>query len=162
LLRAGRWKERLFSLDDPDDVDRTEYFLPYIRRFLFPSLFANKPAEKTDGGEGETEQNTRKQTCWHFTFDLAKLGAVNGEKGLPLTLRGKHLPKNMNIEHRLVLESIDLIVFSYRVAFLIFRFRGTEPGVTYFDQMEALNYLRTIAPLYRDFEMPELVTGEGE
>jgi hypothetical protein len=149
LVAGDRWRERVFSLDDPDDVDRTEYFLPYIRRFLFPSLFADKAA----GDEREQP----KPTCWHFVFDLARLGPA-GKGGLPLTLRGHDRRKNMDVEHPLLLESIDLIVFCYRVAFLVFRFRGTEPGVTYFDQMEALAYLRTIAPLYRDFEMPELVT----
>jgi hypothetical protein len=149
LVREGRWKERVFAPDNPADVDRTEYFLPYIRRFLFPSLFA---AER---GEGDRELH--KPTCWHFVFDLARLGEV-GSEGLPLTLHGQDRRKSLGVEHRLLVESIELIVFCYQVAFLVFRFRGTEPGVTYFDQMEALAYLRTIAPLYRDFQMPELVT----
>jgi hypothetical protein len=150
LTDAGRWKERTFSLKNTDDVDRTEYFLPYIRRFLFPSLFAKQAVE------GEPE--AKKPTCWHFDFDLTRLGPV-GEKGLPLTLCGQDTRKKLPVEHSLLLESIQLIVFGYRVGFLIFNFRGAEPGSTYFDQMEALAYLRTIAPLYRGFEMPELVAG---
>jgi hypothetical protein len=167
LTQGGRWKERVFTLDDPDDVERTEYFLPYIRRFLFPQLFAD---QKADGAK-----DTKKPTCWHFVFDLARLGpTVEGVAGgspsgvphglpplgdgLPLTLRGHDTRKNMAVEHQLLLESVGLIVFCYRVGFLVFRFRGTDPGVTYFDQMEALAYLRTIAPLYRGFKMPELVT----
>jgi hypothetical protein len=148
LTQTGRWKERTFSLDNTDDVDRTEYFLPYIRRFLFPSLFASQPAQ----GEAEA----KKPTCWHFDFDLSRLGPVDA-KGLRLTLRGQDTRKKLNVEHPLILESIKLIVFGYRVGFLIFRFRNSEPGATYFDQMEALDYLRTIAPLYRGFEMPEFV-----
>ncbi len=150
LTQAGRWKERTFSLANPDDVDRTEYFLPYIRRFLFPSLFAKTPTE------GEPE--AKKPTCWHFDFDLTRLG-TSDEKGLPLILRGQDSRKNLSVEHPLILESIQLVVFGYRVGFLTFRFRNSEPGATYFDQMEALSYLRTIAPLYRGFEMPELVVG---
>jgi hypothetical protein len=150
LKQSGRWTERIFSLDDPNDVDRTEYFLPYIRRFLFPSLFAKQPAEGV--------REVKKPTCWHFSFDLTRLGPA-GKEGLPLTLHGHDSRKKLNLEHALLLESIQLIVFGYRVGFLIFRFRGAEPGTTYFDQMEALAYLRTIAPLYRGFEMPELVCG---
>jgi hypothetical protein len=149
LTAAGRWKERAFSLDNPDDVDRTEYFLPYTRRFLFPSLFAPQP---TDG-----EPEPQKPTCWHFDFELTRLGKV-GDGGLALTLRGQDTRKKLNVEQPLVLESVRLVVFGYRVGFLILRFRNTEPGATYFDQMEALTYLRTIAPLYREFEMPELAT----
>ncbi len=149
LVQGGRWRERVFSLDNTEDVDRTEYFLPYIRRFLFPSLFAQKP----DGDEP-----ARKPTCWHFVFDLARLGPITAE-GLPLTLRGTDLRKHLSVTHELLLESAELIVFSYRVAFLVLRYRGTDPAATYFDQMEALAYLRTIAPLYRGFEMPELVAG---
>src|SRR5689334_22768067 len=39
LAESGRWRPRVFSATDPADVDRTEYFLPYIRRFLFPTLY---------------------------------------------------------------------------------------------------------------------------
>lgn len=148
LTRAGRWTERTFSLANPDDVDRTEYFLPYIRRFLFPSLFAAAPEP---GG-----RDAKTPTCWHFDFDLKRLGPVGGG-GLALTLRGHDARKKLNLEHPLALESVRLVVFAYRVGFLILRFRHTEPGASYFDQMEALAYLRTIAPLYRGFEMPELI-----
>jgi hypothetical protein len=149
LTASGRWKERTFSLSNPDDVDRTEYFLPYTRRFLFPSLFTPQP---TAG-----EPAPQKPTCWHFDFDLSRLSKV-GEGGLALTLRGQDARKKLHVEQPLQLESVRLVVFGYRVGFLIFRFRNSEPGATYFDQMEALTYLRTIAPLYREFEMPELAT----
>jgi hypothetical protein len=149
LARGGRWQERRFALDNPEDVDRTEYFLPYIRCFLFPSLFV----VQKDGRDPDGHQ----PTCWHFVFDLAHLGPA-GPEGLSLTLRGHDRRKNLGVEHPLLLEAIELVAFCYRVAFLVFRFRGTAPDVTYFDQMEALAYLRAIAPLYRGFEMPELVT----
>jgi hypothetical protein len=66
LAQGGRWKERLFTLDNPEDVDRTENILPYIRRFLFPNLFANRQG----GGDRDASRPTR----WHFVFDLAHLG----------------------------------------------------------------------------------------
>jgi hypothetical protein len=152
LTRSGRWKERTFSLADPDDVERTEYFLPYIRRFLFPTLFAPQATEGASGPKREA----KRPTCWHFDFDLSRLGKVGGG-GVALTLRGRDARKKLTVEHPLLLESVRLVVFGYRVGFLIFRFRNSEGGATYFDQMEALAYLRTIAPLYREFEMPELL-----
>jgi hypothetical protein len=143
LTRTGRWRERIFSAADPEDVDRTEYFLPYIRRFLFPSLY---------GSAGPA------RSCWHYVFDLARLGPV-GRGGLDLTLRVHDVRKDLERTYPLALEQIELLLFSYRVGFLVLHFGHRERGVTYFEQMEALASLRTIAPLYRGFEMPELTAG---
>jgi hypothetical protein len=149
LAESPRWKERIYSLDHPDDVDRTEYFLPYIRRFLFPTLF-DKP---TTAGETKSER-----TCWQYTFDLTKLGPAQAD-GLPMTLHGQYSRKAATVAHELMLERIELIVFSYRVGFLVFRVRCRDPRATFFDQMASLGLLRPIMPLYRGFEMPELDTG---
>lgn len=152
LTAGGRWRERLFSLDNADDLDRTEYFLPYIRRFLFPSLFrTDKPGDSTPA----------RQSCWHFTFDLSLLGSTD-RAGLALTLTGRESKRNMTFEYPLLLQQIELLVFSYRVGFLVLHFQCRDAGATYFDQMDSLNYLRTIAPLFRGFEIPELVTQAGK
>jgi hypothetical protein len=146
LADSGRWKERRFSLDRAADVDRTEYFLPYIRRFLFPGLFP--PAESGKPA----------QSCWHFLFDLPRLGET-GTEGLRLTMTAHDNGKKLDYSYSIVLEKVELIVFTYHVAFLVVHFHNTDPGTTYFDQMHALNFLRTIAPLYQGFELPELVSG---
>src|SRR5262249_40494499 len=150
LARSARWRERVYSLDNPDDVDRTEYFLPYIRRFLFPTLF-----DKPRPGEEATER-----TCWQYTFDLQKLGPVAAD-GLQVTLRGQYDRKVKESVYPLVLDRIELIVFTYRVGFLVLRFRSRDPQATFFDQMASLGMLRPFMPLYRGFEMPELDTGVG-
>jgi len=152
LPAGGRWRERTFSLENADDQDRTEYFLPYIRRFLFPSLFQT---DKTG------ESSSARQSCWHFTFDLALLGSTE-RAGLPLTLTGRESKRNMSFAYPLLLEQIELLVFSYRVGFLVLHFQCAGAGATYFDQMDSLNYLRTIAPLFRGFEIPELETKAGK
>jgi hypothetical protein len=149
LTDSGRWKERRFSLDSAADVDRTEYFLPYIRRFLFPGLFERTPAPP----EGRP-----RQACWHFLFDLSRLGETNAD-GLVLTMNARDNQKKMDFVYPLLLEKAELIVFSYRVAFLVFHFRSREEAASYFDQMNALSYLRSFAPLYQGFELPELVSG---
>lgn len=146
LAESGRWKERRFSLDNAADVDRTEYFLPYIRRFLFPGLFP--PAEPGRAA----------QSCWHFLFELSRLGETTTE-GLRLSMTAHDNGKKLDYTYEIVLEKVELIVFTYHVGFLVFHFRNTDPGTTYFDQMHALNFLRTIAPLYQGFELPELVSG---
>jgi hypothetical protein len=152
LRDSGRWAERTFSLDNPQDVDRTEYFLPYVRRFLFPSLAGPAPAS---GG-----RRPAVPTCRHFTFDLGRLGKARPD-GLPLTLYGRDSRKDLTFSHDLLLDKVELIVFSYRVGFLVLRVRCAEPDATYFDQMNSLVSLRTIAPLYHGFEMPQLVAGEA-
>jgi hypothetical protein len=138
LAEAGRWRQKVFSADDPDDVDRTEYFLPYVRRFLFPTLYAA-------GGE---------PTCRHYAFDPGRLGPL-------LTLRGRDVRKKLSFDHRVLLEKAELIVFGYRVGFLVLRARCADEGASFFEQMDAVAYLRTIAPLYRGFEMPVLDSGRG-
>jgi hypothetical protein len=147
VRQSGRWRERVFTTDNAEDIDRTEYFLPYIRRFLFPSL--DRPA-----GAEATALNV---PCERWTFDLARLGKVE-QAGLPLALRCRDTRKDLAWEYDLVLESIELVLFSYRVGFLILRFGG-DADATLFDQMNALSFLRPIAPLYRGYEMPTLAAG---
>jgi len=143
LAGSGRWTAQRFSRDSAADVDRTEYFLPYIRGFLFPGLQPEAPA----------------RSCWRFLFDLSRLGET-GPEGLKLTMTARDRTKKMDYSYGLILEKLELIVFSYRVGFLVFHFRNSDPGATYFDQMNALSYLRMIAPLYQGFQLPELVSGE--
>src|SRR5205814_4051767 len=110
---------------------------------LFPNLF---PA---DGRAAAAP------TCEHWRFDLARLGPV-GRDGLALTLHCRDTRKDLDLTYALALEGADLILFGYRVGFLVLRFRGTDPGVTFFDQMTALAHLPPIPPLYRGFEMAPL------
>lgn len=152
VAESGRWRQRVFSAADPADVDRTEYFLPYIRRFLFPTLYEAPGAAKKKGGEPEP-------TCRHFEFDLGRLGA--GPKGLELTLRCRDERKKVDFEYGVRLAKVELILFSYRVGFLVLRVECAGAEASYFDQMNVVAYLRTIAPLYRGFEMPELDTGSA-
>jgi hypothetical protein len=151
VAESGRWRQRVFSAADPADVDRTEYFLPYIRRFLFPTLY-EAPGVAAKGSDPEP-------TCRHFEFDLGLLGA--GPKGLELTLRCRDDRKKVELEHAVRLAKVELVLFSYRVGFLVLRVECADPGASYFDQMNVVAYLRTIAPLYRGFEMPELDAGSA-
>ena len=141
IPESGRWRQRAFSASDPDDVDRTEYFLPYVRRFLFPTLY------QAAGAESEP-------TCRHFAFDLAALGG--GPKGVEMTLRFRDDRKKVRYAHRVRLARAELVLFSCRVGFLVLRAECADDGATWFDQMSVVAALRTIAPLYRGYEMPEL------
>jgi len=63
-----------------DDVERTEYFLPYVRRFLYPSVMPPdpiSPAVEATGDEARPEP-----TCRHYEFDLARLDAADGRGGV--------------------------------------------------------------------------------
>lgn len=151
LQRSPRWKLRIFSFDDAADVDRMEYFLPYIRRFLFPSTTAaGTIPEHLAGGDN---------TCQRWTFDLNQLGPTKKER-IYFDFTCVDSRKNHEFSTRLRLDDIKLMVFSYRVGFLILEFRCAEQDSTFFDQMNALNYLRLFAPLYQGFEMPMMAIGE--
>jgi hypothetical protein len=150
---SGRWKPRLFSPADPADVDRTEYFLPYVRRFLFPSLYAQAAPAGGDPG-------SRPSTCRHYEFLLDHLGPT-AAGGVPLVLHCRDQKRHLNFEYPLLLEKVELILFHYRVGFLVLRFRSAGAGATFFDQMNALAFLRPIAPLFQGFEMSELADSGG-
>lgn len=152
LCDSDRWKQRIFTLDKPEDVDRTEYFLPYIRRFLFPTL-QEKAATNSQGAACSPA------TCEHWEFDLRRLGQ-EGNAGLPMTLSGRDTRKNLTFDYKLRLERAQLVTFSFRVGFLVLEFSAADRDATFFDQMNALVYLRAIAPLYTGFEMPYLVTAK--
>jgi len=77
-----------------------------------------------------------------------------------LTMHAQDDRKKFSWNCPLVIEKLEVIVFSYRVGFLVFHFRHPETGATYFDQMDALAYLRIFAPLYQGFEMPEFESGQ--
>ena len=152
LKSSSRWKRKRFSMDDPEDVDRTEYFLPYARRFLYPSLYQSKQQE---------EKHELQPTCQHYEFDLSLIGNVD-EKGIPFSLYGDDDRKKISYRHEMTLESVSLMLFNYRVGFLILRVQNTDPRVNFFQQMDAAFYCRLIAPLYRGFDMPNLKMKEHD
>lgn len=150
LERSPRWQLRVYSFDDAADVDRMEYFLPYIRRFLFPSTTSvGKIPEHLAGAD---------TTCQRWTFDLNQLGPTRKQR-LYFDFTCTDSRKNQTFSWRLRIDDIKLMLFSYRVGFLILECRCAEEAGTFFDQMNALNYLRLFAPLYQGFEMPSLTVG---
>jgi hypothetical protein len=149
IAESGRWRPRVFSASNADDVDRTEYFLPYIRRFLFPTLY-QLPGAAPVGGDPEP-------TCRHFDFDLAALGG--GPKGVELTLHCHDGRAKVRFTYRVRLTKAELMLFSSQVGFLVLRVECADDGATWFDQMNVVAALRTLAPLYRGFEMPQLEAG---
>ncbi len=142
IEKSARWQRREFSATVKSDVDRTEYFLPYIRRFLFPSLFESSQ----DGPE--------LQTCRHYEFPLELLGGnsdgVRYQVGCWDTIR------DLNQTFPVNLDRIELTVFSYRVGFLVLRFRCCDEEDTFFDQMKLAHALRFIRKPHDDFALPIL------
>jgi hypothetical protein len=154
-IRASpRWTERIFQLDSRDDADRTEYFLPYVRRFLFPSLFE----ATTNGNESAARQSQPEMTSRRFRFDLARLGGKR--RGLAVTLRYEDPESSLPFEFPLLIQTAELLLFSHNVGFLVLRLRSTERKATYLDQMNAIRHFRMVAPLSREFELPELQVGD--
>ncbi len=147
LERSTRWQRQKFSVDNQDDVDRMEYFLPYIRNFLFPGA-------NTDS----TPDDLADATCHRWTFDLSELSG--SRRGLRFRFDCVDSRKNASFSWNMFLDDAELLLFSYRVGFLILRFRCADDEATFFDQMSSLNYLRPIAPLYKGFEMPKITTND--
>jgi len=156
LEASTRWRRRTFDPENLEDAERTEYFLPYIRRFLFPSRIAN------------ADLKAKNVTCRHYVFDLASI-AEDGGDHLRGTISGHDNQENEPFECGVALERVELTVFHYGVAFLACHFRCPEAGATYSQQMTSLGLLRMLAPLYagqplavwqgesRRFHVPQLI-----
>ncbi len=161
LERSPRWAEETFEGDDEDTADRVDYFLPYIRQFLFPKArrlvgqyIDRAMTEQTSGSSSVT-------SCRHWNFDLAQLGDLQDGK---LPFQFDCVAGRNKVAHSwpMLLEGAKLILFGYRVGFLILRFQCASPAATLFDQMNSMNYLRPIMPLHRDFEMGVLTLNEAK
>lgn len=144
LRSSRRWEQIEYHQDSPADIERTEYFLPYARRFLFPSLYE------------ATLEKTQEPSCQHFRFDLSCLGQ-GAEQSLPFTLQCQDDRKKHTFSFPMKLHEIRLSVFNYHVGFLVMRIENTDTRSTFFDQMNAAMYFRLIAPLYPKFSMPQFV-----
>jgi hypothetical protein len=146
LENSGRWRQRIFDLNDPADLERTEYFLPYVRRYLFPELEIWSAHHRDPDVE---------PSCVRYRFNLTHLGAAEGET-LNFVLHGRDTRKDLSFDGAVKLEGPELILFSESVGFLVLAFQCAESDANYFEQMTALALLRLIAPLHRGFEMPDL------
>jgi hypothetical protein len=149
LRKSARWERRTFSEDDPEDVDRTEYFLPYVKKFLFPSLYE-------DHGNFDPHTDFSVPTLQHYQLDLSTLGVVDTAGALPFWLSGQDDRDKRNYRHAMLLDEVQLLVSSLRVGFLIFRLRCSGDRPTYMDQMHATLFFRLLAPIYRGFLMPKM------
>lgn len=144
LRDSKRWEQIKYNSDDPKDIERTEYFLPYARRFLFPSLY---------DGAGSDKDSQKEPSCQHFRFDMSYLGGQK-KQPLPFVLSCQDDRKKATFSYDMELSDIRLSVFNYHVGFLIFKIENSGHRATYFDQMNAAIYFRLIAPLYPEFSMP--------
>ena len=150
LLASSRWKPRFFSSEDPEDIDRTEYFLPYVKKFLFPTL-------EEKAADYDVHAELARPTVQHFRLDLSTLGTLDQKARLPFLLRGEDDREKSIQEHPMFLEDVTLLVTNMSVGFLIFQLQRGGVRPTYIDQMNATLFFRLLAPMYRGFSMPEMI-----
>lgn len=142
LGNSGRWRSRVFRPGDPEDAERSGYFLPYIRRLLFPAA-------------GET----RRASCRRYLFDWSSLGGEFAD-GLDGVIAGKEPRDNEEFAVPVRLPRAELMLFPFDVGFLVMDFRCAGGAATYADQMVAGNALRLFAPLFLGHELPTWRVGE--
>lgn len=148
LENSPRWRRKTFDAANADDFDRTDYFLPYVRRFLFPTLYTQDERVTT------TEEL---DTCRHYEFPLELL-EEDASSSVHYQLHCYDELKDLDQTYAIELDRVQLIQFGYRVGFLVLRFRCSSPTATLFEQMRGLNYLRFVTELFRGFSMPLLAT----
>jgi hypothetical protein len=123
LRNSSRWRQRIFDLNDSDDLERTEYFLPYVRRYLFPELEIWSAHHRDPDVE---------PSCVRYQFNLNHLGAAEGET-LRFVLRGRDTRKDLSFDGAVELEAPELILFSEGVGFLVLSFQCAEHDANYFE-----------------------------
>ena len=141
LEAASRWRPVTFDPDDPVDRERTAYFLPYVRRFWFPST------DRTPSME---------PPCRRWRFDRSALGPDLHD--LSGTLTGKDCVEVEDFSGTLRIASVELVAFSFEVGFLILEC-DFGSGATYREQMVALGMARLLEPLFLDYPMPVWTVG---
>ena len=140
LDRSAVWSPRRFRPDDTADAERTSYFLPYVRRYLFPD-----PGSRPEA------------TCQRYRLDLTELGG--SAERFEFTLAGTDQQEGQDYREPTALVSAEVLVFPFDVGMLVLDLRCAGAGATYGRQMKGAGMARMMAPLYLGRPLPTWEAG---
>ncbi|MEW9123195.1 MAG: hypothetical protein AB2421_10830 [Thermotaleaceae bacterium] len=147
LFHQSQWQLKVYRQGCEAHRLRTEYFLPHIIKFLFPTMYC-----KT------MEYNKIEQRDIRVLQELTSLDFSLKESNLE---KYKHFSlKNQDSIYDLTFENINLKIFHGGVGFLFFQVAIHQESLTLNDIIMVNQLMRPIHPLYQGFSMPVLTFHE--
>jgi hypothetical protein len=127
-----------------DDTESYEFFLPYMRRFLFPSLFWDKQFEKQYKlmSNFKRAYNVSKLSCSTFEYKLSGIKTGNVSEG--------RFDSDINFD----ISSISLVCFKPGICFLDIKteIEESEEMVDFNKVLDFNNRFRSLTPKSIDFK----------
>ncbi|MFZ5968043.1 MAG: hypothetical protein ACOYVK_12845 [Bacillota bacterium] len=143
LNHDSQWQIKWYQKGRAADKLRTEYFLPHIVKFLYPSMYLDK---------GVDANLNRSDIQW-----LTELS------GLDFVLRPEALKRYQSFEvsannlcYPLSFESIHLKIFHGGIGFLYFQLISQKPEIELNDLIYINQLIRPLVALYEGFEVPKV------
>ncbi|MDP4089895.1 MAG: hypothetical protein Q8930_11575 [Bacillota bacterium] len=135
LSDKAKWDINIRS--NPEDLNTHAYFLPYVKKFLFPTLYWSEELKEQYNNMSYKErlEIASKLTCVNFDYRLDMVKS----KGYRLNETG--------INFSII--KIELICFAPGICFLLFKTMLDKVGGIHSDDLLNFNYkFRTINPRY--------------
>lgn len=118
------------------DLERTRYFMPYIRRFLFPEAEPSKASASA---------------CKRYQLDFERTGLPR--EG---TLSGFDNQDGHPFQAPFEFKRIELMLFGYNIGFLVIELKCLSEMTTFADQMILAGLFRMLAPYVVGQKLPVL------
>ncbi|MBC8060897.1 MAG: hypothetical protein H7Y18_09545 [Clostridiaceae bacterium] len=149
LISNGRYKEFLgkFLLDEKkwalsimnetDDIDTHSYFLPYVKKFLFPTLYWS-----SDYRQQFDDMSYNKKL-----EKISKLTSIKFQYNIDESKENNYKFSKLDINFKIL--KIELVCFEPGICFLIFKTELDKADFIYSNDILDFNYkFRTINPRY--------------
>ncbi|MBB6214047.1 hypothetical protein HNQ80_000116 [Anaerosolibacter carboniphilus] len=143
LHEESQWKLKVYQNSNVEDHIRTEYFLPHIIKFLYPTMYL--------------DEKERKDVASLHPHMLKELSSLD------FTLKPNILETYRSFEvlcdeaaFPLTFENIYLKIFHGGVGFLYFSIACNKEQLALNDLIQINQLMRPIRPLYKDYPMARI------
>ena len=143
LCPQSQWQLKVYQQREEKDRLRTEYFLPHIIKFLFPTMYCS-PAEY-EAISKRSIPTLKELSSLDF---MIKPSILDQYRNIQVSGQGCH--------YDLSFENIYLKILNGGVGFLFFEVKLNAENITLNDVITINQLLRPITPLYQGFSMPTL------
>ncbi|HID54932.1 TPA: hypothetical protein EYP37_00265 [Candidatus Poribacteria bacterium] len=150
--RWFQWWRRLGGEQVRKAVDDTYFFLPYIRKLLFPEACSQDLSKIIKLPLRKWALSLPKGSVLHLTYKPKRLSQIS-----PLTL--KFELEGYNFSAGFTFEWIDLFLFPQGVGFLTFKTHLSDEELEAEKLNDFLYYIRLIHPPSMGWKLPQLLMG---
>jgi hypothetical protein len=143
LQEESQWQLKVYESEKDEDHIRTEYFLPHIIKFLYPTMYLNEKEKK----EVDCLDPSILKELSSLDFRL-KPNLLENYQSFDILCDEASYP--------LIFENICLKIFHGGVGFLSFSIISKENELSLNDMIKINQMIRPIRPLYKDYPMPQI------